>query len=300
MHPSRNQHTIAESCQVSGRGYWSGQAVCVQLHPAAACTGITLVRSDLVDQPSCPATSDFAIDADFRTNLVCGPARFQMVEHLMAALAGLEIDNCLVEIDGEELPGLDGSCLPYVQALQNAGLVIQAAARPRFVVKETIRVSRNDTWIEATPSTDGYAHFAYDLNYGQRSPIRPQSFAARMTPRSFATRIAPARTFVTAEQAQQLRAAGVAAHVTNQDLLVFDDHGPVDNPLHFDNECARHKTLDLIGDLAMAGIDFVGQVRSHRGGHILNGQMARKLRRAYDTQLEGQDPFRNSRNRNAA
>ncbi|TWU01788.1 UDP-3-O-acyl-N-acetylglucosamine deacetylase [Neorhodopirellula pilleata] len=273
----RNEHTIAASCEVSGRGYWSGQDVCIRFHPAPISTGVVFVRTDLEGRPECPARSEFTDSVQFRTNLVRGAARFEMVEHLMAALAGLEIDNCLIETDACEMPGLDGSCDAFVRCLQSAGLVIQAASKPRLVITEAIRVEADGAFVEALPSPDGCLRFSYSLDYGQDSCIRPQSFEINCSPRSFVRQVAPARTFVTLDQAEQLRASGVARHVTNQELLVIGHDGVVDNEYRFRNECARHKTLDLIGDLSLAGLDLVGQFHSHRGGHRLNGMLASGL-----------------------
>ncbi|WP_404309864.1 UDP-3-O-acyl-N-acetylglucosamine deacetylase [Neorhodopirellula lusitana] len=273
----RNEHTIATSCEVVGRGYWSGQEVCVRFHPAPVNSGVVLCRTDLPGQPTCPAKSTHADGIQFRTNLCLGEAKFEMVEHLLAALAGLEIDNCFVEIDAVELPGLDGSSDAFVRCLQKAGLVIQAASRSRLVIEETFKVTLDDASIEVSPSTDGLPTYAYQLDYGVNSCIKRQSFTIVTAPREFARQVAPARTFVTLDQAEQLRSSGVALHVTNRDLLVIGEHGVVDNELRFRNECARHKTLDLIGDLSLAGVDLIGKFCSDRGGHRLNGILASRL-----------------------
>ncbi len=277
MKPSRNEHTIAVSCEVSGRGYWSGRPVCVRIDPAPPGAGVRLIRTDLPDQPECPAVIDQARDCAFRTNLECGEARFAMIEHLMAALAALEIDNCFVAIDGEELPGLDGSSEAYVESLRHAGLIVQARSRNRLVIAETVRVQREGSWLTASPSRDGHAHFEYRLSYDDQTPISPQTYRCLLTPQRFARDVAPARTFVTQTQADRLRSQGVARHVTHQDLLVFGSDGPLDNQLRFSDECARHKTLDMIGDLALVGVDFVGEFVSFRGGHRLNAMLARAL-----------------------
>src|SRR5690554_1766708 len=136
----RNEHTIASACEVAGRGYWSGQDVRLRFLPAPGNTGIVFVRSDLTGQPQCPARVEYADSIQFRTNLQNGEARFTMVEHVMAALAGLEVDNCYVEADAEEMPGLDGSSQAYVAALQSAGLVIQAALKPQLVIEQPFQV----------------------------------------------------------------------------------------------------------------------------------------------------------------
>jgi len=274
---SRNEHTIAGSCQISGRGYWSGQQVTVQIHPAAHGTGIRLIRSDLPSRPECPADVLHREAVALRTNLVGGDARFQMVEHLMAALAALEIDNCIVEIDGEELPALDGSSLGYVQQLIRAGLIVQARTRQRLVIRERYRIGTPDGWVEISPSTSGETYYEYQLSFDDDTPIAPQAYHIELTPDRFIREVASARTFVTQKQADQIRASGVASHVTNQDLLVIGERGPIDNEYRFRNECARHKTLDLIGDLALAGVELVGRFTSFRGGHRLNGEVATQI-----------------------
>ncbi len=290
MIPSRNEHTIAASCVVSGRGYWSGREVHVAIHPAPTGSGIRLIRSDLESTPGCPATVEHRTDASLRTNLHCGQARFQLVEHLMAALFALEIDNCVVEVDGEELPGLDGSSLGFVEALRKSGLIVQASPRRRLVIEDTVRVGDGAGWIEASPSRTGKTCFEYQLSFDGPSPIPSQVYRVELTPRRFTREIAPARTFVTEDQAAQIRASGVAAHVTNQDLLVIGEAGPIDNQYRFTNECARHKTLDLIGDLALAGVDLVGNFVSFRGGHNLNGRMATLLAELSSAKLCSKQP----------
>ncbi len=282
MHRSRNEHTTAVSCEIRGRGYWSGRLVTVMVHPAPMGTGITLVRTDLSSRPSCVASVHHREDAALRTNLVCGEARFQMVEHLMAALAALEIDNAIVEIDGEELPALDGSSLEFVEKLTHAGLVIQAKPKRQLVIRDRYRVGSPSGWLEATPAKHGESYFEYQLSFDDKTPINPQAFGIELTPDRFVREIAPARTFVTAIQAEQIRASGLASHVTNQDLVVVGPAGPVDNAFRYVNECARHKTLDMIGDLALSGVELVGRFTSFRGGHNLNGRMATQLAKLAD------------------
>ena len=277
VNPSRNQHTIAASCEIRGRGYWSGQAVCVTVHPAALGTGIRLVRVDLPPPNTCLANVRFRQEAGLRTILANGDVRFQMVEHLMAALAALEIDNCIVEIDAEELPALDGSSLGYVEQLSSAGLIVQAAPRPRLVIRDRYRIGNLDGWVELAPARHGETYYEYQLSFDDDTPIAPQAFGIELTPDRFIREVSSARTFVTEKQATAIRSSGVAAHVTNQDLLVIGEAGPIDNAFRFENECARHKTLDLIGDLALSGVEFVGRVTSFRGGHSLNGKVAERL-----------------------
>ena len=282
MQRFRNEHTIASSCEIRGRGYWTGQEVCVRIHPAPLSTGVRLIRTDLIggdqaEHPSCAALVGNRQDAALRTNLTCGEAKFQMVEHFMAAVAALEIDNCLVEIDGEEFPSLDGSSLAFAEALSHAGLIIQASAKETLTINRRHRVGSPDGWVEAMPSKKGECYFEYQLSFDDDTPIADQKFSLDLTPDRFLREVASARTFVTNQQAEKIRATGMASHVSNSDLLVIGKDGPIENQYRFRNECARHKTLDLIGDLALSGVELIGRFTSYRGGHALNGAMAQLL-----------------------
>ncbi|MCA9268524.1 MAG: UDP-3-O-acyl-N-acetylglucosamine deacetylase, partial [Planctomycetales bacterium] len=199
-----------------------------------------------------------------------------MIEHILAALAGLHIDNCEVWVDQPEMPGLDGSSLAFVEALTQAGAVDQPAVRTRLIVEDTTKVGDEKTWVEARPSRIGGFSLKLRIDYG-RGPIGRQSVHFVVTPASFAKELAGARTFLTKPEADWLRNQGLAARTSSSDLLVFDDDGPVDNPVRFHDECARHKALDLVGDLALSGCDLVGHFVAHCSGHRLNADLVRAL-----------------------
>ncbi|QDV71404.1 UDP-3-O-[3-hydroxymyristoyl] N-acetylglucosamine deacetylase [Rosistilla carotiformis] len=284
----RVEHTIEAACQVTGRGYWSGQQVTVRFLPADPGSGIRFVRTDLPGNPSVPGLVGFRQSMSLRTVLSSdGGAVVSMVEHLMAALAALQIDNCEIQVDAEEMPGMDGSAAAFVDALNSTARVEQSTTIRPYRVDRLLRIGSASNWIEASPSDSDRFEVEYRLDYGDDCPIRPQTAAFQVTPESFAKELAPARTFVTADQAKQLRASGVAGHVTNQDLLIFDDHGLVENSLHFENECARHKAMDLVGDLALAGFPLIGRFVSHRGGHELNASMATQLQQLSCRSMHG-------------
>ncbi len=277
MYRQRNEHTIAQSCQMTGRGYWTGREVTVTFHPAGPRHGIEFVRTDLTGCPSVKAVVQNRCDIDYRTVLRDGRAEVAMVEHLLAALYALEIDNCVIEIDGSEVPGWDGSALAVVEHLRAAGLVMQVAKRESMIVDRRMRVGSPGCWIEAVPQTGSRLTVEYRLDYGPDSPIAEQSFAVAVTPESFCRELAAARTFVTSEQVAELKAKGIAKHVQPDELLVFGEQGLVSGQMRWPDECARHKALDLIGDLALAGVEIVGRVISYRGGHRLNASMAQNL-----------------------
>jgi UDP-3-O-[3-hydroxymyristoyl] N-acetylglucosamine deacetylase len=273
----RNQRTLARACSVAGFGYWSGRDVTVELRPAAAGSGITFVRSDLDRPRRIAADVRQRIEVPRRTTLSGDGAQVEMVEHILAALYGLSIDNCEVWVNASEMPGLDGSCQPLAVAIQEAGLVEQRLPRRRLTVTEVTRVGDDECWVEARPAKTNSLSVKYKLDYGPNNPIGRQTIELIVTPATFAAELAGARTFVLKEEAEWLRSRGLGQRVTNQDLLVFGEEGPLDNELRFENECVRHKALDLVGDLALAGCDLVGQFIAHKSGHRLNAELVKVL-----------------------
>ncbi len=277
MYATRNQRTIVAPAVVSGVGYWSGQDVLVEFRPAPADTGIVFVRADLDGAPRIPATVGHRVESPRRTTLRSGEAGVEMVEHILSALAGLQIDNCELWVDRPEMPGCDGSGLPFVEALRAVGTVEQNAPRPCHVVRRTIRLGNGESWIEAGPCSSGKTILRYDLDYGSGNPIGRQSLEVSLSPRHFHLNLAPSRTFMLESEAAAMKARGLGARASCKDLLVFGSRGPIDNALRFPDECVRHKLVDLVGDLALAGCDLVGRFVAYRSGHRLNGELVRAL-----------------------
>jgi UDP-3-O-acyl N-acetylglucosamine deacetylase len=251
--------------------------VTVELRPAAADTGIAFLRGDLEPPRRIPAAVRQRIEVPRRTTLADGGVQVEMVEHILAAMFGLGIDNCVLWCDAPEMPGLDGSCQPLVAAILEAGIVQQQATRARLVVTDVTRVGNEDAWVEARPAKTNRLSLKYRLDYGPNNPIGRQTIELAVTPQTFAAELAPARTFILRDEAQWLKSRGLGTRVTHQDLLVFGDDGPIDNELRFENECVRHKALDLVGDLALAGCDLVGQFTAHKSGHRLNAELVKVL-----------------------
>jgi len=273
----RQQATIEHPVSVSGFGYWSGLDVRVQFRSAPAGTGIVFVRQDIAGQPVIPATVGYRADMPLRTSLAESKSSVEMIEHIMAALAGMQIDNCQVWVTSTEMPGMDGSCLDFVRALQKAGRVEQEVRRQTLIVRSTIRVENQNGWIEATPSPNQSTRLKYSLDFPNEPAIGQQEFEFQMEKQRFVHEVAPARTFITAQVADQLKAQGMGSRVSYSDLLVFDNEGPIQNQLRFPNECARHKLLDLVGDLSLAGFDVIANIHSCRGGHALNAKLVEQL-----------------------
>jgi UDP-3-O-acyl N-acetylglucosamine deacetylase len=277
MDTTRNQHTIAAPATVEGFGYWEGRDVRLEFRPAEPHTGIVFVRRDLAGRPRIAAHVANRAEIPRRTTLRVGDACVEMIEHVMAALAGLEIDNCEVWTDQAEMPGCDGSSEPFVRALDAVGIVSQDAARARRVLSAPTRLGDAECWVEARPSRDGAAVLRYQLDYGGQGAIGRQTFELALTPESFRREVAPCRTFMLKAEADWMLSQGLGRRVTGRDLLVFGDQGPIDNTLRFPDECVRHKLLDLIGDLALAGCDWTGRFNAYRSGHRLNADLVRTL-----------------------
>jgi len=274
---SQMQRTIAQAASVSGFGYWSGEDVQVEFRPAPVGSGIRFYRKDLPGAPEVPAQVLYRQETPRRSSLRRGSAEVQMVEHILAALYGLEIDNCQVWVTAAEMPGLDGSSRPFVEALEQAGIVLQTACRPTKVIGERIRLTAGDSWIEARPSSTGQTVLEYHLDYGPGNPIGRQSYRVVLTPENFCRHLAPARTFLLRQEAEELLSQGLGLRTRPEDLLIFDQQGPIGNRLRFPDECARHKLLDLVGDLALAGCRLVGEVVAFRSGHRLNAELVQVL-----------------------
>lgn len=278
MRAARMQTTLAGPCSVSGRGYWSGESNTLTFLPAPANFGVQFVRCDLPGQPRIRAVAENRISMPLRTRLSQNGVEVDMVEHVLATLYGLRLDNVEVRCTASEMPGMDGSSLAFALALRQAGEKRLDVPQKQIIVTSDIRVGSNEAFVHASPTRFGGFELEYQLDYGPHSPIGQAVFRAQLNPSDFVSQIAPARTFVTQAEASALQQQGLGTHVTTRDLLVFGEHGPLQNQLRFNDECARHKALDLIGDLALAGADLVGRFVAKRSGHQLNGQMADQLR----------------------
>jgi UDP-3-O-acyl N-acetylglucosamine deacetylase len=273
----RHQRTIARPAIVEGIGYLTGQDVRLRFRPAPASTGVVFVRTDLGPGACVPACVDQVTGTNRRTTLGHPPVSIGLVEHVMAALSGLHIDNCFVELNAPEPPGLDGSADAFVRALTQAGIVMQSERRGIWAVDRPIVVSSQGATLALHPATQPGLRISYLLNYGLTSPIAQQIHTMDFTPGSFARGIARCRTFLLEEEAIALLKQGLGKRTQISDLLVFGRRGPIDNRLRFADEPARHKVLDILGDLALLGQDLHGHVVAYRSGHPLNVDLVRAL-----------------------
>ena len=276
------QRTVAKDVAFSGVGLHTGESVAMRVVPAPADTGVVFIRTDLPHRPAIPATADHAVDvgrAARRTTIAKDGVEVQTIEHFMAALWGLGIDNVYVEVSGAELPGLDGSAMPFVQQLAAIGTTEQRAPRKSFVVREPVTVEDGDSSITIVP--DRELSVAYTLSY-PHPMLRSQFVTFGRNGQPFAEVIAPARTFCLLEEAEALRVKGFGKGASYDNTLVIGNGGVIENTLRFDDEFARHKVLDLLGDLSLLGATVQGRVIAVKSGHSLNIKLVRKLRQAME------------------
>jgi UDP-3-O-[3-hydroxymyristoyl] N-acetylglucosamine deacetylase len=284
----RCQQTIGKPAEVQGVGYVTGKHVRLRFRPAPVNTGVVFVRTDLGPQACIAACVENVTGTARRTTLGKPPVYVSLVEHVLAALSGLRIDNCYVELDAPEPPGLDGSARALVHALQQAGTVTQEEPQAIWTVAKTVLFAAPDATIAIHPTAPPELRVSYLLDYGPESPIPWQMSTQILTPGSFATDVAPCRTFVTDQEAMQLRSQGLGSRSSVTDLLVFGRKGPIENRTRFGNEPARHKILDILGDLSLIGCDLRGHVVAYRTGHEHNIELVKLLALQMQTVLPRQ------------
>ena len=268
--------TLKREVCLRGVGLHSGREANLRLSPALAATGIIFVRTDL---PGCPALSATDVDPQappFRMTLKKGAAEIQTVEHLLASLSGLRITDCKIELDGLEVPGLDGSALPFVTALREAGTASLGASAPALTVDEPLAIEDSGASISVQPYPDALK-ISYTLHYPGH-PLAQGFFTCEITEEVFIKELAPARTFAIKKDAEAMRAAGLGRGANLQNTVVIDGTQVLETTLRFKDEPVRHKVLDLIGDLYTLGCPLHGHVIAKCSGHRHNRLLAGKLR----------------------
>ncbi|MHC4637515.1 MAG: UDP-3-O-acyl-N-acetylglucosamine deacetylase [Planctomycetota bacterium] len=271
------QKTIESEVKISGKGLFGGEESRVIFRPAPVNTGIVFVRADIPEPVQIPAKAPNVASRSRRTTLKMGSARIETIEHCLATIYALEIDNVIVEVYGSELPGGDCSSAEYVKILKRAGIVEQQGKRKEYAITKPISITSGDASIYALPYTDSGLNITYDLDYAGHTGIGRQVFSCRVTPENFEKNLAPARTFLLEAEAKQFQARGMGTHLGPKDILVINSDGPIKNNFRFPNECVRHKIVDLIGDLGLAGRPIIGRIVTYKSGHSLNQQLALKL-----------------------
>lgn len=279
---SRPQRTINNTVELSGRALFSGQEVTVSLQPADPATGYLFVRRDLPDSPVVPANVEALGDGYRCTSLNWNGVEIKAIEHLLSACYGLDIDNLIVELDGDELPALGGSPLQYGQALLEAGPVEQEAERHVLAPEETVSLAQGRASIVVLPQEDELTvSYVLDFDEGYHAT---EAFTFQVSPDGYMKELAPARTFGLAEDYEEFEKLALGGGVTDENTFVLSEDGTVMKPrsgepaeLIFPDEAVRHKMVDLLGDLAVINADLCARIVAVRSGHALNTSLSRRL-----------------------
>ena len=267
-----HQRTIRKPATLEGIGLHSGKRVRVQISPAGPDSGIVFRVGDV----AIPAAPESVVDSHFATTVGRNGSRIQTVEHLMAAAAGLGIDNLDVQVDGAEIPAGDGSAKPFVALMMSAGRAEQAARRRPIAIPYPIRVGSDNRWLQIVPSSALRISYTLDNDH---PAIGTQTLAYTPHERTFSEDFAPARTYGFLKDVGQMRKNGLARGGSLDNAVVVGKRGPI-NGLRYRDEFVRHKVLDLIGDLALLGRPIVGHVIARNSGHDLNYQLVVAIQRA--------------------
>lgn len=278
------QKTIKGEGTLSGRGMFGGKEANVVFRPAPVDSGVVFVRVDVPEAVRINAIASNLAERSRRTTIKKGRVSIETVEHCLAAVSALCIDNLVIEVEGSELPAPDCSCAEYFKVLKRTGIVEQSEKRREFVISEPISITSGDASIYALPYSDDGLNITYDLDYGGHTAIGRQIFSCRLTTENFEKNLAPARTFLLEAEAKQFQARGMGTHLSPRDILVLNSDGPIKNSFRFPNECVRHKIADLIGDLALIGRGLSGRIVAYKSGHSLNQRLVTKLYEAAERQ----------------
>ncbi len=270
----KNQKTLKQSVSISGIGLHSGKRVTLTLHPARANTGIRFQRTDLPKAIEIQGNVRNVHSTTLATTLSAGEAKISTVEHLMSALWAMGIDNVLCAVDGEEVPILDGSAVPFAQLIQKAGVKTQRSPRRFLVALKTIEVRSGDKWAVLKPSREFKIKYTIDFPH---PVIGRQDFEFNSNT-NFLQEIAPCRTFGFLKDVERMQAMGLALGGSLQNAVVLDDQKAL-NPegLRFPNEFVRHKVLDAIGDFSLIGYPILAEIELHRAGHELQTRLVHEL-----------------------
>ncbi len=269
-----NQKTIAKEVGIEGIGIHSGKEVKIILKPSLAGSGINFIRTDLKNHPVIPAHVSKIVLRPRRTSIGKNGIEIHTVEHLMAALAGLGIDNLIVELNSDELPGLDGSSLGFVKAIKKAGIVEQEVPKKYFYIREPSWIIKNDASIIILPSDE--FRVSYTLNYNHPL-LKAQYISLVLGEETFEKELAPSRTFCLEKEVEALKKQGLGKGANFKNTLVVGDKGVINNKLRFEDEFVRHKVCDVIGDFYLLGRPLKGHIIAVKSGHPLNIKLLQRI-----------------------
>jgi UDP-3-O-[3-hydroxymyristoyl] N-acetylglucosamine deacetylase len=270
------QRTLKNAIHATGVGLHTGRKVTLTLRPTAPDTGVVFRRVDLPGLPEIPADARLVSDTRLCSAIEAAGARVMTVEHLMAALFGLGIDNVYVELNGPEVPIMDGSAGPFVFLIQSAGIEEQNAPKTFLRVRKTVEVTEGDKWVRLSP----YNGFRVTLSVDFAHPVfaEGQTVSVDFADTSFVREISRARTFGFMHEVEALRSNGLALGGSLDNAVVMDEFRVLNaEGLRYDDELVKHKALDAIGDLYLLGHPLIGAFTGHKSGHALNNRLCRAL-----------------------
>jgi len=269
------QCTINKTVAISGTGLHSGERINMTLRPAEAGTGVVFHRLVGTQTVSIPARSENVVDTRLATVLGRGEVRISTVEHLLATLAAYGIDNLHIDIDGPEVPVMDGSAAPFASLIETAGLRKLTKSRAYLAIRQPVTVSDGEKRVNIIPSR--FFRMTYDIAF-EHPCISLQQRSLKVTAETFRRELASARTFGFLRDVEHLKAIGLARGGSLENAIVIDAERIL-NPegLRFPDEFVRHKILDAIGDLSLIGYPLLGHVRAYKAGHDLNRRLVEKI-----------------------
>jgi len=271
------QRTLKTLVRTVGIGLHSGSKVELVLRPAAPNTGIVYRRTDVTPPVDIPAAAESVVDVRLATTLGKDGVMVGTVEHLSSALAGLNIDNCYVDVDAAEIPIMDGSAASFVFLIQSAGIVEQNAARRFIRVRKSIEARDGDKWVRLDPFDGFKLKFSIDFNH-PAIDTTTQVVEIDLAREPFVASVARARTFGFVNEVEALRAAGLAMGGNFENAIVMDEYRVLNTDgLRSGDEFAKHKLLDAMGDLYVLGKPLIAAYSAHKGGHALNNKLLRAL-----------------------
>lgn len=272
------QHTLKEIIEFSGIGLHTGRPVNVRLMPSGADTGIRFFRKDLPGNPCIRAVSANVVSTSYATTIgIKGGASVSTIEHLMAAFYGMGVDNAIVELDGSEVPIMDGSAVDFIGMIESSGFMSLPARRQYLVITKPIRVSEDDKYIYLLPPDDMEFTIDYSIDFAHPF-LNKQSFARLFSKDVFRKELGSARTFGFLKDVEALRANGLARGGSLENAIVISDTEILnEGGLRYPDEFVRHKVLDMMGDIALVGAPVIGQLIAYRSGHSLNHKLVQKV-----------------------
>lgn len=270
------QRTLKDATGCTGIGLHCGEKIRLRIKPAPPDTGIRFVRTDVESRPMIQARFENVVDTTLATTLGFNGCRVSTIEHLMAAFFGLGVDNALVELDGPEVPIMDGSAAPFVFLLKGAGIVEQQGAPKRFIViRRPFKIKDGNRSVSISPSKE--LKITYTIDF-QHPLLRNQEYELSFSGGSFVREISRARTFGFLRDVETLKENGLAKGGSLDNAIVVDDFRILnEDGLRFDDEFVRHKILDFIGDLSLVGAPVIGHFKVQKSGHFLNQHMLKRL-----------------------